>query len=117
MKDNADETDRGERVWGGDWQARTRSRLHSLGFETVGDFLARYPCESYLKVVKRLGENIAPMQITWMQFWEAQQQGQVREAAKDCLAREITTRLRRGWGQGVRVDYRTSGVYARWVTE
>jgi hypothetical protein len=117
MATNADDADRGERVWGGDWPAKLHSRLHSLGFKTIQDFLARFPSEPYLKLVKRLGENVAAMQLIWMQFQEAQQDASFREAAKDCLAREITGQLRRGWGKGVRVDFHTAGAYANWVTE
>jgi hypothetical protein len=117
MANNPSDADRGERVWGGDWQAKLRSRLRSLGFEKIQDFLAQFPSEPYLKLVKRLGEDVAPLQLIWEQFREAQQQGRIRAAAKDCLAREITGQLRHGWGKGVRVDFQTAGAYANWVTE
>jgi hypothetical protein len=117
MASDADVPNRGERVWGGDWQARLRSSLHSLGCETVQDFLVRYPAEPYLKLVKRLGDHVAALQLVRMQFDEARQSGRVRDAAKDCLCRELVGNLKRGWGMGVRADFHMAGAYANWVTE
>lgn len=113
----ATDDDRGDRVWGGDWQSRLYLRLNSLGFKTLREFLAQFPAEPYLKLTVRLGKDIAALQLIWLQFQEAQQQGMIREAAKDCLVREIAGQLPRGWGKGVRVDYHTAGVYANWLTE
>jgi hypothetical protein len=117
MNENRDSADAGQRVWGGNWQAKLRSKLHSLGCENIHDFLVRYPAESYLKLAKRLGEDIAALQLIWMQFDEAVRDKQFREAAKDCLTREVTAHLKRGWGKGVRIDFHTAGVYADWIGE
>ncbi len=109
--------DTGQRVWGGEWRAKVRARLHAIGCETVEDLLTRHPAEPYLKLVKRLGDDVAALQVTVLQFEEAIEQGRFREAAKDRLARLINGHLKKGWGRGLHLDFNTAGVYADWATE
>jgi hypothetical protein len=117
MSSDADEPSKAEHIWEGDWRSRVYSRLRSLGFQSMLEFLARFPSEPYLKLAARLGADFAALQIISTQFREAREGGSIREAAKDCLVREINGQLRRGWGRGGRVDFQTAGVYANWMIE
>ncbi len=102
-------------TWQGDWNSRVRQDVRAQGCETVNDFLRRYPSEPYHKVARRLPGNVAAVQLVLLQFQEAFQNGSIRNAARDCLAREICLNLKRGWGRGMRVDFHTAGAYASWV--
>jgi hypothetical protein len=102
-------------VWTGDWQRRVRSRLLSLGCVTMQDFLARFPGESYLKIAERLGNDIAAIQVEVTQYDEAKALSQIRDAAKDSLARDLNSHVPDGWRHGAKGDFETSGAYADWV--
>ena len=83
-------------TWHGDWRARIRSLVQSHGYITIEDFLSKYPSEPYTKLVPRLGEDVAAIQLSWMQFEEAQERDRIRGASMDCLARCITGSVKRG---------------------
>jgi hypothetical protein len=102
-------------VWSGDWKRRVRSRLHSLGCETMQDFLARFPGESYLRIAERLGDDIAAIQVEVTQYDEAKSLSRIRDAAKDSLVRDLNFHLPDGWRHGAKGDFETSGAYADWV--
>jgi hypothetical protein len=104
-----------DRIWVGDWRTKVRSRVHSVGSETIGEYLARYPAEPYHKVARRLGEDIAAMQLVFMQFEEAQESAAIREAARDCLARELADKLKRGWGHKVHLDFNRANAFSSWL--
>jgi len=95
---------------------RIRSLLHSRGFESTSDLLSRFPAKPYVDLAADLGNDMAALQLEWMQFEEAKEQGKLRDAAMDSLARELAGHLREGWGRGTQVDFNTAGVFADWVT-
>jgi hypothetical protein len=107
--------DKGDRVWGGNWQAKILSRVRSAGCETLGEFLARFPGESYLKIAERLGDDVAAFQVEWMHFDEAQDAASLRHIAMDSLARDLNDHLPKGWRDGARGDFDTASAYADWV--
>lgn len=117
MDNGGVEADRGERVWGGDWRTRLIHAVKTLGYESVSAFLSAHPCTPYLVLADMLGDHIAALQIVWSQFREAVDSGKLRDAAIDCLVRELHRHLKRGWGKGMRADFHTAGVYAVWVGE
>jgi hypothetical protein len=86
-----------------------------LGHESVGNYLASHPAEPYFKVARRLGNDVAAVQLARMQFEEAVGIDGIRRAAMDGFCREIAENLKRGWGVGRHVDFRTAGVYAGWM--
>jgi hypothetical protein len=102
-------------TWVGDWRERIRERVQSLGSESVRDFLEHHPAEPYFKVARRLGNDVAAVQLARMQFEEAADQDEVRQAAMDGFSREILENLKRGWGVGKHADFRTASVYAGWM--
>lgn len=102
-------------TWTGDWRKRIRGLLHSHGCETIGDFLSKYPAESYLDLADRLDPDVAALQLSWMQFDEALEQDRVREASMDCLARCITRNVKRGWLNGRHFQFNAASAYAFWV--
>jgi hypothetical protein len=102
-------------TWIGDWRARIRERIHSRGSESVRGFLEHHPAEPYFKVARRLGDDVAAIQLARMQFEEAVDRDEVRQVAMDGFSREIVENLKRGWGVGRHADFRTAGVYAGWM--
>src|SRR2546430_17226787 len=84
--------------WHGDWRARVRRTIHEVGCETLAEYLAKHPAEPFISVARRLGEDVAAIQLEHMQLDEARQQGQLRFAAMDSLARQIRRFLPNGWG-------------------
>lgn len=104
-----------DQIWDGDWRARIRGRVHSVGCETVGDFLKRHPSEPYFKVARRLGDDVAAVQLSQIQFEEIADASELRRAAMDGFSREIAEHLKRGWGVGRHVDFNTAGAYTGWI--
>lgn len=102
-------------IWGDDWRVKIRGRVRSLGCETIGDFLSRYPSEHYYKVARRLGSDVAAVQLAQMQFEEVADPSEFRQAAMDGIAREIVGHLKRGWGIGKHADFNTAGAYTGWM--
>ena len=132
-------------TWSADWQQRLRNRLHSIGCESVGEYLEKHPAQSYLAVAKALGEDVAAVQLSRMQLQEVRDERSFRRVAMDSLAREISANLPNGWqlsserpkldaGESLwkhlaskgsevseeerkdRVEFQTAGAYAYWVT-
>src|SRR5262245_40483661 len=56
-------------VWAGNWRARLADRLKRAGYESIYDFLARHPATSYSILADKLGDNVAALQLEWIQFW------------------------------------------------
>jgi hypothetical protein len=109
------ESEQVRRTWEGDWRARILSRVQSYGYERVSDFLNTFPCEPYVHVVNRLGDDVAAIQVECIQFEEAEKLGCMRAAAVDSLVRDLTWHLKEGWEGGVRGNFNTSGAYVDWL--
>jgi hypothetical protein len=92
-------------AWHGDWAARIQRRMHEIGCETIADYLARCPGETYISAARGLGDDIAPVQLAHLQLQEAKEQGHLRLAAMDSLTREINESLVNGWGCSDRSAY------------
>ena len=107
--------DNARRTWESDWRARVVARVRSYGYKSISDFLSRFPGEPYVDVVKRLGEDVAAIQLEFVQFDETKQQGTVRDAAIDSLLRDLSWHLKAGWEGGVRGNFKTSGAYVDWL--
>lgn len=103
--------------WQGDWQLRLRSKLESLGFTGLEQFLAHNPGVGYVKLAESLGDaNVAAMQIYGEQIRSAAARADLRSAAKDCLVRFINEYVKRGWGIGRHFPHRLGSAYAAWST-
>jgi hypothetical protein len=103
------------RTWEGDWRARILSRLSSLGFQTVFEFLQQFPCEAYVKLARRLGDDVAAIQLECLQFDEAASTGYVQQAALDSLIRDLFWHLTDGWEGCAKGNFATSGAYVDWL--
>ena len=103
--------------WSGDWEHRVRRRVADLGFETLEGFVVARPGKPFGQLAKELGPPVAHMQVQALFLAEVARAGRLRDAAADCLARTVNEEFPRGWGQGVRVDYRKAGVIAHWVSD
>ena len=102
-------------AWAEGWKERLQGRLADLGCETVTDFLGMFPVESYIDVAKRLGSDVAAVQLVWGQFDEAKAAGRVREAALDHLVRSLAEAMKRkGWGVGIHWDRIRARGFSTW---
>jgi hypothetical protein len=127
-------------AWVGDWKARIRERLARHGYTSLHDFMTQNPGRPYEVLTDSLGSDLAPIQLIWMQLEDAVREDNLRWAAMDALARELTHHLRTGWvcdlpipqdnepaDTGVtqpnqdeghrRHRFQTAGVFASWSTQ
>ena len=84
-------------TWSRDWVQRIRTRLHSLGYGSVGKYLQAHPGEPYEAAAKRLGDDVAAVQLSQMQVEEVFNESEFRYVAMDALARELNANLPKGW--------------------
>src|SRR5262245_64046658 len=83
--------------WQGNWNERIYQRIRRFGSETILEFLAQFPISTYMELSDKLGDDIAPVQLQNLQFKEALEIGQIRNAAMDGLVRVLRDGLPRGW--------------------
>ena len=102
-------------TWAGDWGAKVYGALRRQGFESMSDFLAAHPLDTYDQVAARLGPHFAPVQIEHLQFLEAVESGRMRHAASDALVRKLHEHLPRGWKRGDDAVNRAMLAYAEWA--
>ena len=105
-----------ERTWTANWPQRLKAQLRRIGFETVEDFLRRFPGEPSTEVVKRIAPWVAAMQLERLQMQEAKLSGRIREAAIDAFARDLNLRLPGGWSSDDRGLSRAAGAIAHALT-
>lgn len=104
-----------EATWTADWATRLRARVRDHGAETISDFLKMHPAVPYTEVVKRLAPWVAAMQLSRLQMEEARDQGTLREAAMDSLARNLNE-LPEGWVADSVTESRAAGAAAHTTT-
>lgn len=103
--------------WDGDRQSRLQVTLTQLGFSSLNDFLVAHPGISYSKLAESLRDAaVAPMQIYGLQIRQATAAGQLREAAKDSLARFINEHIKRGWSNGRHFNFRRASALGDWIS-
>jgi hypothetical protein len=105
-----------DQVWVGDWRARIMSRIRRVGCETVMDYLARFPASPYIHIAEQLGDDVAALQLEWIQFGEAKDENRMRYVAMDSLARDLHRHLPNGWRHSARDDFETASVFGTWAT-
>jgi hypothetical protein len=108
--------DRAARTWQGNWRAKILSRIREVGFESVTNYLAKFPAMPYMRVAEKLGEDVAAVQVAQVQFEEAKGMRKIREAAIDSLPRDLNYYLKDGWRHGAKNDFDTSSAFAVWAT-
>lgn len=84
-------------VWAPDWGQRLRRRLHSMGYESVTQFLASHPGEPYVTLAEQLGNDVAGVQLGRMQIEEIRDEKEFRHVAMDAMVRELNANLPKGW--------------------
>jgi hypothetical protein len=102
-------------IWGGNWRVKLTSRLRALGCTSVTEALASFPAEPYIQVAQSLGDDVAALQLEWIQFEEAKRVGRVRQVAMDSLVRDLNRYLPDGW-RGAKGDFDTASVFGTWAT-
>jgi len=103
-------------TWSQGWERKVIDRVGNLGCAGIGEFLARFPGEPYVALAKRLGNDVAALQLEWMHIRDAATRGDLRQAAMDSLARDLNRYLPNGWRQGAKGDFETSSAFAVWAT-
>jgi hypothetical protein len=103
--------------WQGDWQLRLRSKLESLGYAGLEEYLQAHPGIGYLKVAESLGDaNVAAMQLYGEHIRIAAGEGRLRQAAVDSLSRFLAEHVKRGWGRGRHFPLRVASAFGDWKT-
>lgn len=103
--------------WSNDWHERVSAAVAELGFETLNEYVLTHRREPFGALAKRLGNDIAHVQVQRMYLEEAIVGGFFLDAAAECLARTISEVFPKGWGIGVRLDYKEASVIATWVSD
>jgi hypothetical protein len=103
-------------AWTGDWKARIADRLRDLGCAGMSQFIAMFPRESFYELSKRLGDDVAPIQMEAFLAWEGHETGRDREIAMECLVRLMYEHNRRGWNKGRHASFRQSSVLSKWLS-
>jgi hypothetical protein len=102
-------------AWQGNWNERLYQRIRRFGSETVLEFLAQFPRSTYMELSDKLGEDVAPVQLQHLQFTEALESGQVREAAMDGLVRVLRDGLLKGWNSREPRNSAANCAYGAWA--
>src|SRR5262249_12655949 len=108
--------DEAKSPWSTNWLGQMVNSIRSLGFTNLTQLLASMPCRPYSEVAGRLRE-VAPIQIIKVQFLEAKSEGRVREAAIDCLCRNLIDQLPEGWGVGENAEWQSVRALSSWTSE
>ena len=90
MSNNAD--------WSEGFVERMYAKLKAMGYETVTQFLECDCGRGYKAAARIFGGNVAPLQLTQLQFDEAEQCGTIRAACKDSLVRHAVEYIPQGLG-------------------
>ena len=101
-------------TWDEDWSLQIKERINALGYPTLTVFLAAFPNEPYVKLAKRLGKNVTPLQIIHAQLAESQELKYQRIVAIDSLSR-ILHEETRGWMVGEQWKHRLAITNSRWL--
>src|SRR5437879_1237618 len=104
-----------EETWKENWAERILVRLQELGFDSVAAFLAGFPSEPYVDVVKRIAPWVVAMQLSRLQMQEAKHEKRLRKAAMDSLARDLNWRLPNGWELANDTESRAAGAFANTI--
>jgi hypothetical protein len=108
--------ERSERIWSGDWRSRVETRVRAAGFSNVGDFLANFPAEPYLMLAKKLGDDVAAIQLEWIQWANLRTEKEIRNLAIDSLPRAVVGHLPAGWPANPKGDFKVACAYSEWIT-
>jgi hypothetical protein len=84
-------------VWATGWEQRLPARLHSMGYDSVSEYLESRPGKAYVALAEELGDDVAGVQLSRMQIREVHDEKDFRRLAMDALARELTANLPNGW--------------------
>lgn len=103
--------------WEGDWQLRLKSKLDSLGYASLEEYLLANPGIGYVKLAESLADaNVAAMQLYGEHVRTATGEGRLRGAAADCLSRFLVQHVKRGWGCGRHFPLRVASAFGDWKT-
>ena len=101
-------------AWEGDWRQRIANRLKDLAYDGVLAFVASFPDEPWFVLVRRLGDDLAAVQLETAAVDEARKTGRLREFARDALVRGLRTSLNHGWLNSPHAEHRAVGAFVAW---
>jgi hypothetical protein len=79
-------------------------------------FVGMFPQESFSELAKRLGDDVAPIQVEEFLIREGRDTEKDREIAMECLVRMMHEHNRRGWNRGKHAWFRQSSVLSNWLS-
>lgn len=95
---------------------RIVQQLRSLGFDSLQEHLAAMSGQPYRNVAARFDDFVF-IQMIGMQFEEARRNSAIREAAMDCLCRNIAEAFPDGWNTGDNPEWGVVSALSSWMSE
>lgn len=109
-----------ETTWSKDWHTRVEDRVRQRGFSSVTQYAQNRIGVPLLELADELGpDDIAAAQITLLLIEEALRAGDIRNAARDLLVRQLRVALPAGWSNPLNESTRSevAGAIADWYSD
>ncbi len=103
-------------AWAPGWESRVHSGLVSLGYQSIRTMMKDRPTSSYRQLAEALG-GVAPIQVVWFKYADAQERGYLGEALIDGLVRNLRAKCSEGWMKGPSGELHTAMALGYWVAE
>ena len=103
-----------ESLWAGEWRGRLRENLSAAGFTSIHAFVLKRDGKTYEQMSSELLAVVSPAQLVIAHLEECLDKEIFIDGAAECLARALMTRLRHGWGQGLRSEYCAASAFSQW---
>ncbi|MCY2977823.1 MAG: hypothetical protein NTU79_04055 [Planctomycetota bacterium] len=103
-------------TWSTDWQDRIKLQVQDEGYCSISTYLKAWPNIPLFKVARRLGPEVAAVQLAIIYFSEAQNDDELKSISRDLLCRILHSNLRKGWKGGRHADRMMAGAYSEWLS-
>ena len=100
--------------WEGDWVGRLEKRIRLRGFADAESFSEAFPTATYDELAKRLGDDVAPIQVEQVLRSLFIQKGRFDRFARSCLIRYLHEFLPEGWTETERFELRVAQAFGTW---
>jgi len=101
-------------TWANNWKENVYNKVAALGFDDITAFATSVPSVPYRKLARKLGDEIAPVQIEKLLREELIAKGNQNFFARDCLARYLAQYLPGGWAGNSTHDFYTARAFSAW---
>jgi len=102
-------------TWDANWPTNIRKSVCDLGFDDISSFLAAHPAVPLYQVARKLGSQVAAVQLIQLRFGEVVSREDFADASRDLLSRVLRSHLRKGWKSGVHSERMMAGAQSEWL--